>query len=395
MTVQKRERGGQIRWVGRYRGPDGKERSKTFDTKGAAKDWVGDREQEMRRGEWIDPDLGRVTVGEVATRWEKLAGKEGTRANRHYLTQQLGRLDGIPVAQLRTPHINEWVSELGAGRPWAENRPVTVSTIRTLCAQLSGALHLAVEEGMIAKTPRIPRPPKPPQSISRSELVTVGEVRALAEAARDGIKGAKPGKGVRASPTLSRMILTAAGTGLRPGELAGLRVRSVDFLRREVAVLEQAGLLATDGRRPLKTRASRRVVPFGNDVLDLLSEELREFPVGDQSESVFRSARGLMWTAGTTSNAFLRLREHLGLDSHVTFKSLRHFYASTLIAAGASVTMVAEYLGHASPAITLEVYAHLWPGDDDRARKAVDAVALLSAGGAGPVRDGAGRLALA
>ncbi|NKZ71915.1 tyrosine-type recombinase/integrase [Rhodococcus hoagii] len=57
---------------------------------------------------------------------------------------------------------------------------------------------------------------------------------------------------------------------------------------------------------------------------------------------------------GTISNTFLRLREHLGLDEHVTFKSLRHFYASTLIASGASVTMVAEYLGHASPAITLE-----------------------------------------
>ncbi|MBM4498216.1 tyrosine-type recombinase/integrase [Rhodococcus hoagii] len=395
MAVQRRIRGGQVRWVARYRGPDGKERSKTFDAKKAAKDWVNDREKDVRQGDWVDPDLGRITVGEVARRWESLAGKDGTRANRHYLTQQLGRLEDTPVALLRTPHINEWVSELTAGRPWADNEPVKVSTIRTLCAQLSGALHLAVEEGMIAKTPRIPRPPKPPQSISRSELVTVGEVRALAEAARTGISGTRPGRGVRPSPTLARMILAAAGTGLRPGELAGLRVRSVDFLRREISVVEQAGILATDDRRPLKTRASRRLVPFGNSVLEVMSEELRENPVDTSNESVFRSARGLLWTSGTISNTFLRLREHLGLDEHVTFKSLRHFYASTLIASGASVTMVAEYLGHASPAITLEVYAHLWPGDDDRARQAVDAVALLSDDGAGPVRDRAGRLALA
>ncbi|NKV40748.1 tyrosine-type recombinase/integrase [Rhodococcus hoagii] len=162
-----------------------------------------------------------------------------------------------------------------------------------------------------------------------------------------------------------------------------------------ISVVEQAGILATDDRRPLKTRASRRLVPFGNSVLEVMSEELRENPVDTSNESVFRSARGLLWTSGTISNTFLRLREHLGLDEHVTFKSLRHFYASTLIASGASVTMVAEYLGHASPAITLEVYAHLWPGDDDRARQAVDAVALLSDDGAGPVRDRAGRLALA
>ncbi|NKS98582.1 tyrosine-type recombinase/integrase [Rhodococcus hoagii] len=162
-----------------------------------------------------------------------------------------------------------------------------------------------------------------------------------------------------------------------------------------MSVVEQSGILATDDRRPLKTRASRRLVPFGNSVLEVMSEELRENPVDTSNESVFRSARGLLWTSGTISNTFLRLREHLGLDEHVTFKSLRHFYASTLIASGASVTMVAEYLGHASPAITLEVYAHLWPGDDDRARQAVDAVALLSDDGAGPVRDRAGRLALA
>ncbi|NKU37233.1 tyrosine-type recombinase/integrase [Rhodococcus hoagii] len=130
-----------------------------------------------------------------------------------------------------------------------------------------------------------------------------------------------------------------------PGELAGLRVRSVDFLRREISVVEQAGILATDDRRPLKTRASRRLVPFGNSVLEVMSEELRENPVDTSNESVFRSARGLLWTSGTISNTFLRLREHLGLDEHVTFKSLRHFYASTLIASGASVTMVAEYLG--------------------------------------------------
>ena len=47
---------------------------------------------------------------------------------------------------------------------------------------------------------------------------------------------------------------------------------------------------------------------------------------------------------------------------------LRHFYASALIAGGASVKQVQERLGHASAVITLKTYAHLWPGDDDRTR---------------------------
>lgn len=50
MAVQKRERAGKVRWVGRYRGPDGTERSCTFDTKREANAWIAEREREKRRG---------------------------------------------------------------------------------------------------------------------------------------------------------------------------------------------------------------------------------------------------------------------------------------------------------------------------------------------------------
>ncbi|NKS98583.1 hypothetical protein GS498_18580 [Rhodococcus hoagii] len=101
MAVQRRIRGGQVRWVARYRGPDGKERSKTFDAKKAAKDWVNDREKDVRQGDWVDPTWGgSPSVKSHAD--GRLAGKDGTRANRHYLTQQLGRLEDTPVALLRT-----------------------------------------------------------------------------------------------------------------------------------------------------------------------------------------------------------------------------------------------------------------------------------------------------
>lgn len=54
--------------------------------------------------------------------------------------------------------------------------------------------------------------------------------------------------------------------------------------------------------------------------------------------------------------------------------ALRHFFASSLIAAGCSVVSVQERLGHASANETLDTYAHLWPDDDDRTRAAVDNV---------------------
>ncbi len=59
-------------------------------------------------------------------------------------------------------------------------------------------------------------------------------------------------------------------------------------------------------------------------------------------------------------------------QSHDTH-ALRHFFASSLISGGASVKTVSTLLGHSSPVITLRVYAHLFPGDEDRVRVLVDA----------------------
>jgi len=54
--------------------------------------------------------------------------------------------------------------------------------------------------------------------------------------------------------------------------------------------------------------------------------------------------------------------------------SLRHFYASALIAGGRSVKQVQTVLGHSSAVILLRTYAHLWPGDHDRTRLVIDTV---------------------
>ncbi len=70
-----------------------------------------------------------------------------------------------------------------------------------------------------------------------------------------------------------------------------------------------------------------------------------------------------LWAAATTT-----------ADVDFTTHDLRHFYASALIAGGASVRQVQAVLSHSSAVITLRTYAHLWPGDDDRTRSIIDAV---------------------
>ena len=63
----------------------------------------------------------------------------------------------------------------------------------------------------------------------------------------------------------------------------------------------------------------------------------------------------------------------VGIDPPVTFLALRHSHASQLIAAGVDVVTVSKRLGHASPQITLQVYAHLWNKRDDQAAAVINA----------------------
>jgi integrase len=72
------------------------------------------------------------------------------------------------------------------------------------------------------------------------------------------------------------------------------------------------------------------------------------------------------------SQRWARSVRRAGLPEGTRFHDLRHTYASALIASGCSVKVVQAHLGHKSAAITLDVYSHLWPTDDDRSRSAVD-----------------------
>lgn len=383
MPIQKRGTGRDRRFIARYYGPDGKQRSKSFDREGKAKDWLAARELEVRRGDWIDPEAGATRLEAVVLRWRDLATRAGTRRVRQHLLDNLGELRDYPVSAVQTPEIRKWLTVLAQGRPWAKSEPLADRTRTNLYGQLIGALALAQEDGLIRVVPSVKGATGSRIApVKRSDIFTTEQVLDLVTAAREGGWTYLEGGGRtrrRPAPTFARMILTGAGAGPRPGEVCGLRPRSVDFLRRELAIVEQGGPGAGWSWGPLKTDASDRRVPLADPVVQVLAEELAENPA-ERDAPLFRTARGGQWTPTTIANMFVRLRRDVGLDSG-GFHTLRHYFASSMIDAGVSVAAVAEYMGHANPSVTLEVYTHLWPGSDDRVREAV--AGALSA----PVRD--------
>ena len=161
---------------------------------------------------------------------------------------------------------------------------------------------------------------------------------------------------------------------MRQGEVLGLTVDRVDFLRREVRVDRQ--LSTRPGRRtefgPPKTPASVRTIPLPQVVVDALAAHLAAHPAGEHG-LVFTLA-GAPITRQAFGHVWRPVARAVGLEPGTGMHALRHYYASLLIRFGESVKTVQVRLGHASAAETLDTYSHLWPDSDDRTRAAVDSV---------------------
>jgi integrase len=171
------------------------------------------------------------------------------------------------------------------------------------------------------------------------------------------------------------LIVLAAGAGMRQGEVLGLTVDRVDWLRREVKVdrqlVDTTGGVATFG--PPKTEASYRTIPLSSTVLAELAEHVRKFPPGDDG-LLFTNAAAHPIRRNNFGSVWHPAKKAAGLPEQATSHDLRHYYASLLIQRGASVKTVQARLGHKSAVETLDTYGHLWPEQDEATRQAVDEV---------------------
>jgi integrase len=170
-------------------------------------------------------------------------------------------------------------------------------------------------------------------------------------------------------------VLFLAYTGLRWGEFAALRVKHVDLLRRRVSVVESAseiGGVIVFG--PTKNH-QRRAVVLPRLLIDPLAAHIDG---KDPEDFVFPAPGG-----GVLRNSNFRHRvltpaaRAAGFDG-LSAHDLRHTATSLAIAAGANVKVVQQMLGHASAAMTLDVYAGLFGDDLDSVADSLDAAARRS-----------------
>lgn len=350
-SVEKRK-DGRDGYVVRWRDEAGKQRKKSFPKKALADRYRAEVEHSLNVGAYVDPVAGKVTFRQYAEQWrEAQPHRPNTAANTKSRLEVHAYpvLGGRAVAAIRPSELQAFVSGLD----------VAPSSVRPIWGTVRAVLAAALRDRLIGrdpclgiKLPEVIRSPIVPLTVEQVEAIVAvlpGRYRALA--------------------------VVGAGTGLRQGELFGLRVSDVDFLRRSIKVDRQVQPAAGGGTevRPLKNRASYRTVPAGHVVTDALAAHLREYPA-DREDFVFRGEAGdALNRTVFNSRVWAPARTAAGLPG-VGMHDLRHFFASALIRSGLSVKVVSERLGHANAAMTLNVYSHLWPDDEDRTRQAIDDV---------------------
>ena len=336
-----------------YRKPDHSQGQKRgFRTKRDAELYLAEVEVSKARGEFIDASSARARVDALGDVW--LAAQEQLlKPSAFAPLESTWRLHVRPIWGLREiggirhSEVQTWVSDLAS-------RMSATSTLRAY-GILAGILDVAVKDRRIASNPA--RDLTLPRKKGKAKVyLSHTQVELLAESS--------------AHPTLVHFL---AYTGLRWGEATGLRVKHLDALRRRVRVEENA--VKVNGRIHVgtpKTHATRSVPypPF-------LAEPLARLCEGKSRESILfgdgvshmvipHSSRG--WFVA----AVRRAQEAETDFPRVTPHDLRHTAASLAISAGANVKAVQRMLGHASAAMTLDVYADLFDDDLEAVSTALD-----------------------
>lgn len=350
-TIKRRsDRGG--RWEVRYRDPEGKQRARLFDRKVDAERFVATTTTDILRGTYIAPEAGRVTLADYAATWTARMGPTWRTSTAAGIANSLDKhilpvLGRRPLAGLRKSDVEALCASLALA-------PSTVATVHQHLGQL---LAGAVEDGLIVRNPAT-RARLPKREPSKAQPVPLDVVERIQDALPAWMAVAVP---------------LGVGAALRQGEASGLTVDRVDFLRRTLRVDRQllSRFVPVPVLGPPKTESSHRTIPLATFLLDALADHLRRCPAGP-ADLVLRSPAGLPLDSDRFGHQWRQACRSAGVPG-LRYHDLRHTFASTLLSRGVSVKAVADWLGHASPMITLATYAHLMPADEDVARAVLDA----------------------
>jgi integrase len=310
----------------------------TYATKQDANAALAQAVADQSRGAWVAPEKGRVTVGTYAAEWIERHPTLAPRTRELY--RSLLRLHIAPhlgdaaIGSLTTASVRRWHATLHTQRS-ATTAAKAYRLLRTVCST-------AVEDGVLAVNPCQVKGAGVERSAERP-IATVAEVAALADAV---------------PPRFRAMVLLAAWTGLRFGELTALERGDLDLLHGTVSVTKSRQRLDDGGSvvGPPKSAAGHRVVSIPPPLLPELEQHLAAYVGADRRAVVFTGERGAPLDRPRWHIVWAKARTEVGRPD-LRFHDLRHTGNTLAAATGASTRELMARMGHASPRAAL-IYQH-------------------------------------
>ena len=347
----------------RYRDPDRKSREKNgFLRKKDAEGYLADIVVATNRGEYVDPSTARATIGDLGDVW--VGNQSHLKPSSFKNIESAWRVHIKPVwgnrrlGEIRHSDVQAWATKFAAN----DGKPRSASVVIAAYGVLAGILDIAVLDRRIASNPA--RGVKMPRKVRKKRnYLTSAQVELLAKHAYD------------ISPEYATVVYLLSYTGLRWGEAIGLRVSSLDMLRRRMQVEENAVLVNSKIEVGTPKTHENRSVSFPKFLSQRLARacegKTRSQLVLGGGDVYFRRPRAVGgWFDLAVKAAQLEDKEFPRVTPH----DLRHTAASLAISSGANVKAVQRMLGHASAAMTLDTYADLFDDDLDAVSAKLDAV---------------------
>jgi integrase len=311
---------------------------RTFETKSEANAFLDAMSASIHRGDWIDPEFGRISFGGYASMWLAQRTDIRPRTKEYYgwlITKRLRPAFGEKeLAKITPVMVRSWYADLAAQTP---------GVARSAYRVLKAIFNTAISDDLILKNPCRVKGGATDRVVER-RIPDVKQVTALTNAMPEQYRAA--------------VVVAAWGT-LRRGEVLGLERRDVDLVAGTVRV-ERAFHEFRDGSLhlgPTKNGDPRKVF-MPSSVMPVLEDHLNRF-VGPESDApLFNGATGERLRPSNFWVIWAAARKRVGLK-WVRFHDLRHFAATMFATAGAStkeimsrggwksVTMVVRY-EHAS-----------------------------------------------
>ncbi|MCT1921514.1 tyrosine-type recombinase/integrase [Brevibacterium luteolum] len=349
----------------RYRGPDGNRYQKMHRSESSAMEWLERAEAAISCGLWTSPAeearlkaeaerkkrVAATTVEKWAAQWLEMnepGWAESTLRNyesrlRLHVIPTLG---AMPVVEVTSADIGRWYRQLILRASEGARRPVYM-TARAM-------FRSAVDEGLIESNPVTVKgadthvPVRRVEEDGAGHVLSPGQVTALAEAVPDELRA---------------LVLIGAHCGLRLGELLGLRRYDVSLESQVIQVRRQA--VVTKGgvkeTQRLKTKTSRRGVPFPAFMVEMLELHMKEHARSGVKGLLFPREGGSGLQTHLHPNTVRKIVRAAaiseGLPMDTTPHDLRHTCMTALGQVGATLAEIMEMAGHRDVEVAM-LYQH-------------------------------------